>query len=112
MDFVPLLVGAAIVAVLIDVFRSARNGDWNGAITPLVSWIVGIGVALLLANSDFAGSVKIGDTGYTLDNVNTFSLILFGFAFGSVASKGVDLLKALDVNDSQKRPPLVGPPGP
>ena len=29
MDFVPLLVGAAMVAMLIDVVRSAKGGDWN-----------------------------------------------------------------------------------
>lgn len=111
MDFVPLLVAAAMVAVLVDVVRSARGGDWNSVVTPLVAWIVGVGVALLLANSDFAASVSLGDTGYTLDNVNNFSLILFGFAFGSVAAKGVDLLKAIDGNDSQKKEPLLPPAG-
>ena len=112
MDFVPLVVAAALVAVLIDVVRSLRAGDWNGVITPLASWAVGIAVALLLAGSDFAADVKIGDTGYTLDNVNTYTLVLFGFAFGSLASKGVDVIKAIDGSDSQKRPPLIGPSGP
>lgn len=107
MDFIPIVVAAALVAVLIDVFRSARAGDWNGVLTPMVSWLVGVGVAILLAGSDFAADVKIGDTGYTLDNVNTYTLILFGFAFGSLASKGVDVIKAIDGSDSQKRPPLV-----
>lgn len=107
MDFVPLLVGAAMVAVIVDVLRSARGKDWNGVLTPLVAVGAGILVTLLLANSDFAGSIELGDTGFTLDNVNTASLILFGFAFGSVAAKGVDALKAIDGSDSQKRPSLI-----
>lgn len=107
MDFVPLLIGAAMVAVLVDVVRSARGRDWNGVITPLAAWAIGIGVALTLGESDFGEGIKIGDTGETFGSVNGFSLILLGFALGSVAAKGVDLLKAVDQSDSQKKPPLV-----
>lgn len=107
MDFVPLLVGAAMVAVLVDVVRSARSQEWNGVITPLAAWAIGILIVFLLGESDFGSDLPIGDTGHTVGDVNGFSLILLGFAFGSVAAKGVDLIKAVDNTDSQKRPPLI-----
>lgn len=109
MEFMPLLSAIALVAVIIDVGRSARGRDWNGVITPLVAWAVGVGVAYTLGKSDFGEGIPLGDSGHTFASVNGFSLILVGFALGSVAAKGVDLLKAIDGSDSQKKPPLVPP---
>lgn len=107
MDFMPLLSAIALVAVIIDVARSARGRDWNGVITPLVAWGVGVLVAFVLGESDFGEGIPLGDSGQTFSSVNGFSLILVGFALGSLASKGVDLLKAIDGGDSQKRPHLL-----
>lgn len=107
MDFVPLVVAALMVAVIVDVIRSARNGQWNGVVTPVVAFISGVVVSLLLANSDFASSIAIGETGITLGDANASSIVLFGFALGSSAAKIVDLLKAIDGSDSQRRPSLV-----
>jgi hypothetical protein len=112
MDFMPLLSAIALVAVIIDVARSARGGDWNGVITPLVAWGVGVLVAFTLGESDFGESIPLGDSGHTFASVNGFSMVLVGFALGSLASKGVDLLKAIDGSDSQKRPSLVENPPP
>lgn len=95
MDFVPLLVGAAMVAVLIDVFRSAKGKDWNGVMTPLAAFAAGVLVAWLLSESDFASTITIGDTGLTLADLNFASLVIFGFAFSAFASKGVDLISAI-----------------
>lgn len=108
MDFVPLIAAALIVAAGVDILRNARGKDWNSVITQLVSWGVGIGVAVLLAGSDFADAIKLGDTGVTLGSANTFSVVLFGMFFGATANKLVDTLKAIDNTDSQKKPPLVG----
>lgn len=110
MDFVPILVAAAMVAVLVDVVRSARGGDWNGVITPLAAFAIGILVAFVLGESDFGEGIPIGDTGETFGSVNGFSLVLLGFALGSVAAKGVDLLKALDTSDTQRKPHLIDKP--
>lgn len=95
MDFVPLLVGAAMVAMLIDVLRSLRGKDWNGVITPIAAFVAGVFVAWLLSESDFASTVKIGDTGLTLADLNFASLVLFGFAFATFAAKGTDLISAI-----------------
>lgn len=109
MEFMPLLSAIALVAVIIDVARNARGRDWNGVITPLVAWGVGVFIAFILGESDFGEAIPLGDSGQTFASVNGFSLVLVGFALGSLASKGVDLLKAIDGSDSQKKPPLVPP---
>lgn len=109
MDFVPLLAAAAIVMSLVNLLKHIRAKDWNSVTTQLVSWGAGLLVAWMLAESDFAESVKLGDTGFTLGNVNGFSLVLFGLTFGAAANVLTDGLKAIDGNDSQKKPPLIPP---
>lgn len=109
MDFVPLLVGAAMVAMLIDVVRSARGGDWNGVVTPITAFVAGVFVAWLLSESDFAATVKIGDTGLTLADLNFASLVLFGFAFAAFAAKGVDLISAIAKRPNVKPSLVEGP---
>jgi hypothetical protein len=110
MDFVPLLVGAAMVAMLVDVIRSARGKDWNGVLTPLVAFGAGLLVAWLLGQSDFGAGIKIGDTGTTLADLNGASLVLVGFAFGAFAAKGVDLISAVAKRPNVKPSLIEGPP--
>lgn len=106
MDFVPLLVGAAMVAMLVDVIRSAKGGDWNGVITPVVAFGAGVLVAWLLRESDFGAGIKLGDTGKTVADINGASLVLVGFAFGAFAAKGVDTISAIAKRPNTK-PSLV-----
>jgi hypothetical protein len=110
MDFVPLLVGAAMVAMLVDVIRSAKGGDWNGVLTPLVAFGAGVLVAWLLSESDFASEITIGDTGLTLANINGASLVLFGFAFATFAAKGTDLISAIAKRPNAKPSLIEGEP--
>lgn len=107
MDFVPILAAAAIVKACIDLLRYASGKDWKSVATQIVSWAAGVGVSLLFAASDFADGFKLGDTGVTLGNANTASVLLFGLTFGAVANTIVDGLKAFDNTDSQKKPPLL-----
>lgn len=106
MDFAPLLIAAAMVAVIIDIVRSARGGDWNGVITPLAAAVAGIVIAWLLGESDFGAGVPVGDTGETFASVNGASLVLLGFALGSIAAKGVDTISAIAKRPNVK-PALV-----
>ena len=109
-DFVPLLVGAAMVAMLIDVLRSAKGKDWNGVVTPLFAFVAGVFVAWLLSESDFASTIKIGDTGLTLADLNFASLVIFGFAFAAFAAKGVDLISAIAKRPNVKPSLIEGTP--
>ncbi len=110
MDFVPLIVGGLMVAMLIDVLRSIKGKDWNGVVTPLFAFVAGVCVAWLLSKSDFASTIKIGDTGLTLHDLNFASIIVFGFAFSSFAAKGVDLISAVAKRPNVKPSLIEGPP--
>lgn len=110
MDFVPLVVGGLMVAMLIDVFRSLKGKDWNGVITPLAAFLAGVFVAWLLSESDFASTIKIGDTGLTLADLNFASLVVFGFAFSSFAAKLVDTISAVAKRPNVKPSLIEGSP--
>lgn len=90
MEFVPIAVAAALVWKIVSFVKFLMSGDKNKAVTQLVTWAAGIGVAFLLAASDFASSVDVGD--HTLGNLNGASVILFGVALGSVAAAAYDTL--------------------
>lgn len=106
MDFAPLLVAAMIVGQIIDVIKGLRAKDWNLVVTIVAAWVAGTIVAVVLANSDFADQIKLGDD-FVLGDVNGFSVALFGVAFGTLAGQIVDFKKAFDNADSQKKPSLL-----
>lgn len=111
MDFVPIVAAVAIVAAGMDLVRQLSGRKWSAVVTQLASWALGAVVALLFAASDFADGFRLGDTGVTLNNANTASVLLFGLSFGAGANKLVDTLKAFDNSDSQKKPPLLSSGG-
>lgn len=111
MDFAPLLAAAALVMAALNLVKFARARDVNGVVSILAAWVIGVGVVFLLAGSDFAAGIELGDTGETLDTVNNFSLILVGVTFAAAAQALYDFKSAFDQSDSAKKPPLVGPPG-
>lgn len=64
--------------------------DWLKVKTMLVVYAVGIGAAFLFAASDFAKAFKL--EGLALADLNTASLVIFGFALGSTAAAAYDTL--------------------
>jgi carbon starvation protein CstA len=107
MEFVPLLAAAALVVSALNLVKFVKNRDWNGTVSTGAAWVIGVGVTLLLAESDFAESIAIGDTGQNLATANTFSLILVGVTFAAVAQQLYDYKRALDQTDSAMVEPLV-----
>lgn len=110
MEFVPIAAMAALILKLLDFFRYLRAGDVNGVITQLAVWFAGVIVVLLVAQTDWADGIKVGDM--SLASLNIWSLIFFGLTVGSVASAFKDTLKAVDHDNSTMMPVLVPPPGP
>ena len=94
MEFVPLLVAAALILALVNLYKQAVAGDWQKVGVQVVSWGVGIAVAFLLAESDWASSVLIGsgDAAVPLSTLNPFSVVLVGVALAAVANLGYDVL--------------------
>lgn len=105
MPFVPLVAALALAWKLVDFIKQLRVRDWNAVVTQAAVWAAGVLVVFLLAGTDFASGIKIGDM--VLSNLNAASLILVGLSVGSSASVGYDLKRSLDNTDSAAQPSLV-----
>lgn len=105
MEFVPLLVMTALIKKTVDLLRYATNQDWNGILTQLVAWTVGIGLTFVVADSDFGAGIAVN--GHALSALNTWSIVLTGLVVGSSASFAWDIMKAVDNTTSSAPPPLV-----
>lgn len=90
MDFVAITVATALVWKVSSMVKFVTAGDAKKALMQLVVWAVGIGIAFLLAASDFAEGIKLA--GHALGDLNTASVVLFGFSLGSTAAAAYDTL--------------------
>lgn len=106
MDFAPLLAALALMVKLVDFAKFLRARDANAIVTQLAVWVAGVAVTLLLAASDFAAAVEIGD-GLSLAKLNAASLALIGLTISSTGSVVYDFKKAADNTDSATVPSLV-----
>lgn len=106
-DFVPLAAGLALIYSSVNLLKYLKAGDVNAVVTQLVVWAAGVGVFALLAATNWADGIKVGEL--ALGQLNFASLVLVGVSAGSAASVGFDVKKAIDKSDSAHTPPLVGP---
>jgi hypothetical protein len=102
MDFVPLLAATALIWKAVDFVRFIRARDTDSALTQLVVWAVGVAVTFLLAGTNYADGIVIGDL--SLGRANWESLLLIGLSLGSSASALVDFKRAIDNTDSARVP--------
>lgn len=105
MEFIPVVAMAALTLKLIDFLRYCRAGDMNGALTQLAAWVAGIVVVLLVAQTDWANGIAIGDM--NLSTLGFWSLVFYGLTAGSAASFTKDALKAFDNSNSAAIPVLL-----
>lgn len=108
MDFVPLLVMAALVKKAVDFVKYLTAGDVNAVATQLVAWAMGILLAFLAANSDWSESILVNGT--ALSALNGWSLVFVGVNIASLAGFGWDAIKAVDASNSAIVPDLMKPP--
>lgn len=94
MEFIPVVILAALIAKLIDFGKALSNRDGNAAVTQLVAWVSGVLILILFARSDFAAAIEYG--GVTISNMNIWTQIIVGMAISSVASVGNDVRQAVD----------------
>ncbi len=109
MEFAPTLAAIALIMKLIDFTRYARARDVNGIVTQLVTWLAGIVVFLLVAQTTWA--VEITLAGRPMNELGFWSLVFAGLSVASTASVVKDTLKAVDNHNSAKIPTLL-PTGP
>src|SRR3954469_5341896 len=95
-----LAVGSPFVVQFLNVLKFVRIRNWNAITLSVGAWILGVGAAVVFANSDFA-------VGLGIERLNGWSLVIAGIALGSVASTAYDVTKAVDASQSAAKPPLV-----
>lgn len=105
MEFLPVLAMAALTLKVVDFLRYLRAGDMNGVFTQLAAWLAGVIVVLLVAQTDWADGIGVGDM--SLGTINFWSLIFYGLSAGSAASTVKDGFKAIDNTNSAAIPTLV-----
>lgn len=105
MEFIPALAMAALILKVVDFLRYAKAADMNGVLTQLITWVAGVVVLLLVAQTDWADGIPIGDT--PLSALGFWSIVFAGMSAGSVASVGKDTLKSVDNSNSSAIPTLV-----
>lgn len=105
MEFLPVVAMAALTIKLIDFLRYLRAADINGICSQLAAWVAGVVVVLLVAQTDWADGISIGDM--NLATLGFWSLVFYGLSAGSAASFAKDSLKAVDNTNSAAIPTLV-----
>lgn len=105
MDFAPLVVALALVWKVVDFVKHVRVRDIDAVVAQASVWVAGVIVTFLLAATDFASGVDIGDR--SLDGLNAWSLVLLGLSIGSTGSVAYDFKRAFDNSDSAAMPSLV-----
>ena len=102
MDFVPLLAAVTLIWKVVDFARFIRAKDVDSALVQVVVWVVGVAVTFLLAGTNWADAIVLGDVG--IGNMTWQSLLLVGLSLGSSASALVDFKRAFDNSDSAAVP--------
>ncbi len=103
-EFVPALALAALVLKIIDFLRYIKARDVNGAGTQLIVWAAGVGALLLVAQTQFATEIPVGDM--NLSQLGVWDIVFAGLSLGSLASASKDVLKSIDNNNTSKIPTL------
>lgn len=109
MEFVPAVAMLALVLKVVDFLRYAKARDYNGVLTQLITWVAGVVVLLLVAQTSW--SAMIGVAGVPLGKLGFWSLVFAGLTISSGASLVNDYRKAIDNSNSAAIPTLL-PPGP
>jgi hypothetical protein len=104
-SFVPLVAALALVWKIVDFAKQVRVGDMNAVVTQAVTWVAGVVVVFILANSDFGNGIQVAHS--SLGHLNGWSLVLVGLTVASSGSVGYDFKRALDSSDSAAQPSLV-----
>lgn len=105
MDFDALAMGLPLVWKVVAFVTFVTNKQVNAIVTQVVTWVAGIGVMTLIAATDFASGIGIGDQ--TLDSVNGASLVLIGMTVASWSSVAYDFKRAFDVSDTARQPKML-----
>jgi hypothetical protein len=102
----PALV-ATFIATVVNFIKYVRAADYNGMLTQLVVWAVGIAAVTFAAHSDLLSSWVITGTDIALGATNWVTQFLLGLALSSSASQLREFQKAFDRTDTAAKPELM-----
>lgn len=91
-----IAVGVKIVSVL----KFIEAKDWRSLQYQVAAWVVFIALAFWGANIQGIENTLIGEI--ALRDMTAWTLLYIGFALGSTASVGVDIIKAIDNKSTTK----------
>jgi hypothetical protein len=105
MDLLVLGLMAFLVSKIVDFGKFITNRDINGMVTQLLTWVAGVVVVFLGANTDWADGIPVGTD--SLGSLGWPSLLLLGLTISSSASFLYDARAAVDNTDSAAMPRLL-----
>lgn len=99
-----------LIALLIQVqnlIRYAKAKDANGVLGLLLAVAGGVAVAFVAAQAEVTASLTLIEGSPDLGHLDGGSLTMLGVALGTGGSMIIDVLKALDNNNTVRKPALV-----
>lgn len=98
-EFTVLAAGAAMTMTALSFIKHLRGGKYGDALTLVALVVIGVGIAALVCESDFAGGIEFGGT--SLASLNFASRVFLGYALGSGARLAYEATNG-KVNDEPK----------
>lgn len=95
-----LAVFSPLVWKAVDFFKFIRAGDVSAWATQLFAWVIGVGIAYLVWQSNLSDAAAI-------HSLNWASVLIGGLAMGSIGSALYDFKRAKDNTDSAETPSLL-----
>lgn len=105
--FTPVAMLAFVVFTLVNLARYLRAADWNGAVTIVVAWVVGLVACWLFGQSEFGESLVIPGFTVPLGAMSFADLLLAGLVVSSTAQAFNEVKGAIDGNISTAKPQLL-----
>lgn len=108
MEQIAALAAIALVGnKLIEMVKRAKARDWNGVITYILLWLIGIVVLTWCAHSELTRHTLIPSTKIELHLLDGPSLMLLALLVTSTGAFAYDTLKSFDITQSNAQPKLL-----
>jgi hypothetical protein len=107
MQFTLIIALGTLVYTFVIFLKNLTAQQWSSAITQAIAWCAGIGGVFIMAATQFAGGISIGDM--TLDRLDFWSKVLVGLLATSLLSTLHEFKKAIDRTDTAVVPEWFEP---
>lgn len=105
MPIAPAVLIGALIYSLLSLVKYARAADWNGVVTIITGYAIGVGVIFAASAAPSIGTFKFGDK--AIVDMAFGDKLFFGLLATSLFSVVHDVKKAIDGSDSARTPSLL-----